>query len=72
MKELLRSNDVILINWLQVLLKNDGIDTVVFDEYTSVMEGSAGAIQRRIMVSSKQYLNAWKLIKEAGKADQLD
>ena len=72
MKELLRSNDVTLINWLQVLLKNNGIDTVVFDEYTSVMEGSAGAIQRRIMVSSKQYLNAWKLIKEAGKADQLD
>ena len=55
MKELLRSNDVILINWLQVLLKKDGIDTVVFDEYTSVMEGSAGAIRRRIMVSSNQY-----------------
>lgn len=72
MKELLRSNDVILINWLQVLLKNDGIDTVVFDEYTSVMEGSLGAIQRDIMVFSNQYLNAWKLIKEAGKADQLD
>ena len=72
MKELLRSNDVILINWLQVLLKNDGIDTVVFDEYTSVMEGSLGAIQRHIMVSSNQYLNAWKIIKEAGKADQLD
>ena len=72
MKELLRSNDVILINWLQVLLKNDGIDTVFFDEYTSVIEGSLGAIQRRIMVSGNQYLNAWKLIKEAGKADQLD
>ena len=43
-----------------------------FDEYTSVMEGSLGAIQRHIMVSSNQYLNAWKLIKEAGKADQLD
>ena len=36
MKELIRSNDIILINWLQVLLKNSGIETIVFDGFLRV------------------------------------
>ena len=71
MKELIRSNDIILINWLQVLLKNSGIETIVFDGHMSVLEGSAGAIQRRLMVSDEQYKDACLLVEDAGEADQI-
>ncbi len=69
MKELIRSNDIILINWLQVLLKNSGIETIVFDAHMSVLEGSAGAIQRRLMVLDEQYKDACLLVEDAGEAE---
>tara|TARA_B100001123_G_C14983389_1_gene896550 strand:- start:537 stop:755 length:219 start_codon:yes stop_codon:yes gene_type:complete len=69
MKELIRSNDIILINWLQVLLKNSGIETIVFDAHMSVLEGSAGAIQRRLMVLDEHYKEACLLVEDAGEAE---
>ena len=69
MKELIRSNDIILINWLQVLLKNSGIETIVFDANMSVLEGSAGAIQRRLMVLDERYKAACLLVEDAGEAE---
>mgnify|MGYP001437300972 CR=1 FL=1 len=69
MKELIRSNDIILINWLQVLLKHSGIEAVVFDSHMSVLEGSAGAIQRRLMVLDEQYKDACLLVEDAGEAE---
>ena len=71
MMELIRSNDIILINWLQIFLKNSGIETVVFDAHMSVLEGSAGAIQRRLMVLDEQYKDACLLVEDAGEADQI-
>ena len=69
MMELIRSNDIILINWLQVLLKNSGIETIVFDAHMSVLEGSAGAIQRRLMVLDEHYKDACLLDEDAGDAE---
>ncbi len=51
MQEIVRTNDPVLISWLQVLLRDAGIETVMFDTHTSVREGSAGAIPRRMMVA---------------------
>ena len=50
MREILRTNDPVLISYAQSLLKDVGIDSVVFDSHTSILEGSIGAIPRRIMV----------------------
>ncbi|MEN3951493.1 DUF2007 domain-containing protein [Iodidimonas sp. SYSU 1G8] len=50
MREILRTNDPVLISYAQSLLKDVGIDSVVFDGHTSILEGSIGAIPRRIMV----------------------
>ena len=55
MRELLRTNDPVLISWLRALLADAGIDAHVFDNHTSVLEGSAGAIPRRIMVAEGDY-----------------
>ena len=55
MKELVRSNDPVLLDWLQVLLRDSGIETVVFDAHMSILEGSAGAIQRRLMVLDEDF-----------------
>lgn len=50
MIELIRTNDLILISWLTAHLEGAGIGHVVLDAHTSVLEGSIGAIPRRVMV----------------------
>lgn len=71
MKELLRTNDPVLISWLQALLRDDGIESFVFDAYMSILEGSAGAIPRRLMVIDEDLETARKLVTDAGEGDQL-
>ena len=61
MIELLRPNDPVLISWLRALLAGEGIDVHVFDGHTSVLEGSAGAIPRRLMVAEDDYPSAASL-----------
>ena len=45
-KELIRTNDPVLLSWLKALLADRGIEYVVLDTHTSVLEGSASAIPR--------------------------
>jgi hypothetical protein len=71
MKELLRTNDPVLISWLQALLRDDGIESFVFEAYMSILEGSAGAIPRRLMVIDEDLENARKIVTNAGEGDQL-
>jgi putative signal transducing protein len=66
MRELLRTNDFVRLSWLQALLASAGIKAVVLDAYTSVMEGSIGAIPRRLMVSDEDELRARAVMKESG------
>jgi len=53
MFELVRTNDPVLISWLQAQLADAGIEAVVLDEHMSVMDGSIPAIARRVMVADK-------------------
>lgn len=52
MKELLRSNDAVLISYVSALLEEEGIDFMVADTNMSVLEGSIGALPRRVLVAS--------------------
>ena len=72
MKELLRTNDPVLLSWLDVLLRDAGIESVVFDTHTSILEGSANAIPRRLMVTDDDLKAARELLVEAGHGDVLD
>ena len=68
MKELLRTNDAVRLSFLQSLLKDSGIESLVLDRYTSVVEGSIGAIPRRLMVAQKDYRRACSVLVAAGEA----
>ncbi len=72
MKELLRTNDLVLVSWLTVLLRGEDIEMFVFDGAMSVLEGSAGAIPRRVMVDAENYDRARRIVIEAGGAGYLD
>jgi hypothetical protein len=62
MKELLRTNDPVRLSWLQALLRDSGIDSLVLDHHTSLVEGSIGAIPRRLMVAERDYRRAFALL----------
>ena len=53
MKELLRTNNPVRLSWLQALLSDSGIDSLVLDHHTSLVEGNIGAIPRRLMVADR-------------------
>jgi hypothetical protein len=55
MKELLKSNDLVLISYVTHLLAEHGIEAVVFDEHMSAVEGSIGALPRRVMVEDENF-----------------
>lgn len=66
MVELLRTNDPVLISWLSALLADIGVEAVVLDGHTSVLEGSANAIQRRLMVVEDDAERARRTLDAAG------
>jgi hypothetical protein len=68
MKELLRTNNAVRLSWVQALLNDSGIDSLVLDHYTSLMEGNIGAIPRRLMVSDRDFARA--VLATAAEADQ--
>ncbi len=71
MKELLRTNDVVKLSWLTALLSDAGIEALVLDNNTSVLEGSAGAIPRRLMVVDEDYQQAKRVLIAAGEEREL-
>ena len=58
MIELLRTNNPFLISWLTALMADNGIAIIVLDTHTSILEGSALAIPRRLMVADNDYERA--------------
>jgi putative signal transducing protein len=62
MKELLRTNDLVRLSWVEALLTDAGIGCLVLDQHTSLVEGSIGAIQRRIMVEEHDHRRAQDLL----------
>lgn len=66
MVELLRTNDTVLISWLTALLADAGVEAVVLDGYTSVIEGSVNAIERRLMVVDEHAERARRALDAAG------
>lgn len=65
MKELLRTNDIVLISFASALLHEEAIEAVVLDTHTSILEGSMAAIPRRMMVEDGDYPRAKALLDQA-------
>ncbi len=66
MKELIRSNDPVRLSFLTAFLADEGIEAMILDAHTSVLEGSIGALQRRLMVSDEDFTRAKHLLAGAG------
>ena len=66
MREILRTNDLVKLSWLQALLADSGIEVIVLDSHTSVIEGSLGILPRRLMVLEEDYLRACRVLDDAG------
>jgi hypothetical protein len=68
MTELLRTTDPVRLSWLVALLADAGIEAIVLDSHTSILEGSIGAIPRRLMVDTEDAAQAIRILREAGEA----
>lgn len=71
MRELVRTNDAVLISALEALLKGARIAHMVVDQNMSVMEGSIGIFPRRILVGEDQIHAARRLLQDAGFGNEL-
>jgi hypothetical protein len=71
MRELVRTNDPVLISAIEALLKSADIGHMVVDQNISVLEGSIGAFQRRILVDEDEVAAARQLLAEAGYGKEL-
>src|SRR5262249_1204467 len=65
LKELVRTNDLVRLSWVQAVLADAGIGCVVLDQHTSLLEGSIAAIQRRVMVEERDHARALLVVAEA-------
>ncbi|MEC8370785.1 MAG: DUF2007 domain-containing protein, partial [Pseudomonadota bacterium] len=70
MKELIRTNDPVKISWLTAVLAERGIDAIVLDTHTIILEGQIGAVPRRIMVIDEDFEAARALVNSAERADE--
>ncbi len=71
MRELLRTNDFVLISFVESLMRDAGIEVLVLDQNMSVVEGSLGVLPRRILVADDHYAQARRLMIDAELADEL-
>ncbi|HYN38804.1 MAG TPA: DUF2007 domain-containing protein [Rhodospirillales bacterium] len=69
MIELIRSENPVLISWLEMRLGEAGIKAHVLDAYTaSAYGGALAAVQRRIMIDEDDLPRARRLLEEAANA----
>jgi hypothetical protein len=71
MIELVRTNDPVVISFIEALLRDAGIAHFVADQNMSVMEGSIGVLQRRVMVSAEDLEQARRILSDAGIAHEI-
>ncbi|MDX2288318.1 MAG: DUF2007 domain-containing protein [Hyphomicrobiaceae bacterium] len=71
MRELMRTNDPVLLSYVEALLDAAGVHAVVLDQNMSVMEGSIGLLPRRVMVDEDDVYAARSLMNDAGLGDWL-
>jgi Putative prokaryotic signal transducing protein len=71
LRELVRTNDAVLVSAIGALLDGAGIPYFVLDQNMSVLEGSIGILGRRMMVGEEDVRAARKLLADAGLAHEL-
>lgn len=65
MRELIRTNDPVLVSFVESLLRDADIAVIVADGNMSVLEGSIGILPRRILVTDDQFEAARLILVDA-------
>ena len=71
LRELVRTNDPVLVSAIEALLNSADIPHMVLDRNMSVMEGSIGILPRRILVDEEHVARARTLLADAGLGHEL-
>ncbi len=66
MEIVLASNDPVRLSFLLLLLRDAGLRPVLYDANMAAVEGSVGAIMRRIAVPTDEAEAARRVLREAG------
>ena len=68
MTELMRTNDLVLISAVEAILRGAGIGCHVADGHMSAVDGSIGALPRRMLIAADDATRARKILHDAGYA----
>ena len=71
MKELIRTNDAVIISFVEALMRDAGIAHFVADQNMSVLDGSIGILPRRIMVDADKIDRARSILADAGIGNEI-
>jgi hypothetical protein len=71
LRELVRTNDIVLVSAIGALLDGANIHHMVLDQNMSVIEGSLGILPRRILVHDEDNRAARQLLTDAGLSHEL-
>jgi len=71
LRELVRTNDMVLVSAIGALLDGAHIDHLVLDQNMSIIEGSLGILPRRILVHEEDNLAARQILADAGLSHEL-
>jgi hypothetical protein len=70
-KEIVRTNDAVVVSAIAALLDSADIPHLVLDQNMSVLEGSLGILPRRVLVAEENLLAARRLLQDAGLGHEL-
>lgn len=68
---IIKTTNPVTLNYAQAILKDADIACFVFDQHTSLIDGSVGAIPRRLMVIDEDERAARRALELAGLGDEL-
>jgi Putative prokaryotic signal transducing protein len=71
LRELVRTNDIVLVSAVGALLDGANIHHLVLDQNMSIIEGSLGILPRRILVHDEDVSAARRLLTDAGLSHEL-
>ena len=67
----MRSNNAVTLSFVEALMRDAGIGVMIADQNMSIIEGSIGAIPRRILVEADRIDQARRIMRDAGLEHEL-